>query len=177
MAEPKKKATNSKAKGNSFEGKISKLLTEFLVPLKFKRVTGSGGYLGGQNVIALENYSFATKRLFIGDVGPTNEGDEGVPLFRFSIECKFYKDCENFYQLLNGKSKIFGWLEESRVDAAKLGVEPILIFRFNLTDDFVAVDKGTELPSGTPAVVLPNGDKIALLRDLMKPEHRDWWLR
>ena len=135
-----KKKINSKKKGNSFESTISKLLTEKLNPLKFRRSQSSGAILGGQNSKLIEHFSDDAKALFVGDVVPTNESDVFRDFnwkFKFTLECKFYKDCDNLEHLFN-KTKIKDWIGQSLIDANKINKQPLLIFKFNRTDTYGA---------------------------------------
>lgn len=138
---PKKSRINSKKKGNSFEGHIGKILAETLPPLKFRRSQSSGAILGGQNEKFLDQFSEDAKALFIGDVVPTNEADvsrdEGWK-FKFTLECKFYKDCDNLEHIFHN-TKIKGWMEQAITDSEKLGKKPLLIFKFNRTDTYCAI--------------------------------------
>ena len=115
MAEKK-----SKTKGNSFELKVSKLLSEKLAPLNFIRVPGSGARVGGINFDKFGGlYDADTLNIFVGDVVASNETEVGMKC-KVSIECKSYANVEGFNLLMSGTSKIFGWMKESEVDAAKL---------------------------------------------------------
>lgn len=141
--EPKKKRTNSKRKGNGFEGHVGKVLAEVFAPMQFRRSQSSGAILGGTNAKFLEQFSDDAKALFIGDVVPTNEADiirDEKWKFRFTLECKFYKDCDNLEHLFNN-TKIRGWMEQALNDAEKLKKDPLLIFKFNRTDTFCATRK------------------------------------
>lgn len=142
---PKKKRINSKAKGNGFEGQISKVLSEKLDPLKFRRSQSSGAILGGMNSRMLESYSEEARALFVGDVVPTNETDvmrDHGWKFKFALECKFYKDADTINQLMNN-TKIKGWFDQAVEDAAKINKEPLLIFKFNRCDTYCAVRTNT----------------------------------
>jgi len=145
LVEKPKKRTNSKRKGSQFEGHIGKILGDTLAPMKFKRSQSSGAILGGANEKFLDNYSDEIKTMLVGDVVPTNESDvlraEGWK-FRFTIECKFYQTPDNISHLFNN-SKIKGWFEQAYTDSLKLNKEPILIFKFNHTDIFCAVNDET----------------------------------
>jgi hypothetical protein len=170
----KKKKVNGKAKGNGYEGKIAKLFSTTFAPLQFRRSQSSGAILGGQNEKYLEQYSFEVKRAFIGDVVPTNESEVTNPDFNFSVECKFYKDVETLENLITKKTKIIGWMEESNIDAKKLNKQPILIFKFNRTSDYVAITRDQMFPTDVEFLTLTDGTKIALLDDVIK--HVDWWI-
>ena len=132
--EKPKRRINSKKKGNSFEGQIGKILADNLKPLKFKN---------------------DAKCLFVGDVVPTNETDvarEHGWKFKFTLECKFYKSCDNLEHLFNN-TKIKGWIEQAISDALKVNKEPLLIFKFNRTDTYCAVPSKNLIPSSVTRTV------------------------
>src|ERR1035437_9635787 len=148
---PKKKRINSKKKGSSFEGHIGKVLGEHLTPMKFRRSQSSGAILGGLNERFMKHYSDDAMALFVGDVVPTNEADVFRDLgwkLKFTLECKFYKTADNIEHLLSN-TKIRRWFEQACTDAAKISKEPLLIFKFNHTEIFAAVNTDTigSLPS------------------------------
>jgi len=165
----KKPRKNSKAKGNSFELKVSKQLGDALSPLKFIRVPGSGARVGGMNFDKFGSlFSSESLNIFVGDVVASNESEVGIKC-KVSIECKSYATVENFSLLMLGSSKIFGWMLESEIDAAKTGKTPILIFKWNRTDTYVA---SPFLPDEVCRVVL-NRDgqspiKIGTLEECLK---------
>lgn len=138
----KKKRVDSKKKGNGFEGHISKVLGEALSPMKFRRSQSSGAILGGSNEKFMEHFSEDAKALFIGDVVPTNEADIMRDLgwkLRFTLECKFYKTPPNLEHLFNEPS-VLGWFEQARTDSLKISKLPLLIFKYNHTEIYCAID-------------------------------------
>lgn len=168
-----KNGVNGKRKGSGFERTIANLLSQNLNPLKFRKTEGSGAIVGGLNSKIIENFSKEALRLFVGDVAPSNESSEGV-YCRFCIECKFYKDQDKLNVLLNGKTKIHGWMDEIREDAKKLDIHPILIFKFNNTPVFVCIESTLHYPQGVQYLTLTNGDKVAHFDDVLA--HKEWWL-
>jgi len=154
---PRKKAVNGKAKGSGFENTIAKLLSAKFTPLEFRRSQSSGAILGGQNHVFLHKFSDHAKALFIGDVVPTNEADvardEGWR-FRFTLECKFYKDVDTLSQLFKNP-QVTAWYEQARIDAAKIPDKlPLLIFKFNHTHVFCASDAElTEPPKACTTII------------------------
>lgn len=146
MAEEKSKRKmrpgGGKAKGNGFEGQIAKKLSTALAPLNFMRSPGSGARVGGKNFEKFgEMFGEEALAIFVADVVPINEKKEGVK-FLHSVECKFYKTPDAFTHLVAGTANVFKWFEESVEDAAKTDKNPILVFKWNNTPIFVAVDKG-----------------------------------
>ena len=175
-----KKRVNGKAKGNSFENTISKRFSKLLSPLEFKRSQSSGAVLGGLNEKHLDKYSHDIKTIFIGDVVPTNQSDviksHGWK-FRFTIECKSYKSVETLQKILTN-SIIFTWYEQALTDAKKLDKEALLIFKFNHTDIFVAIDSKINLPIDNLDIIMNLKNKfydinIVKLVDLEKDI--EWW--
>lgn len=150
IKQPKKKAVNGKAKGGGFESTIAKLLSEKFAPLIFRRSQSSGAILGGQNMSGLYKFSEEAKTLFIGDIVPSNESDVLRDLgwkFKRTIECKFYKEADSFSALFKNP-QLAGWFEQAAEDASKLeGKRPLLIFKFNHTPVFYAIDDSDERPN------------------------------
>lgn len=135
-----KKPGMGKRKGNAFESKIAKLLSASL-PLSFIRSPGSGARVGGVNFDKFgAMFGEDALKLFVADVVPTNEKDTGYN-FKWSIECKSYASQDTFTSLVNGTAKMYGWFQESVVDAAKVGKQPMLIMKWNNTQTFVVVEK------------------------------------
>lgn len=140
----KKPRKNSRAKGAGFEGKVAKALSAAL-PLTFIRSPGSGARVGGQNFEKFgAMFGADAMKLFVADVVPTNERDVGYT-FKWSIECKFYAQVETFSNLFMGNSNVYKWFEESVIDAAKVNKKPILIWKWNQTKIFVAIEDTGDL--------------------------------
>jgi len=133
-----------KAKGNGFEGQIAKKLSTALAPLNFMRSPGSGARVGGKNFEKFgEMFGEEALAIFVADVVPINEKKEGLK-FLHSIECKSYKTPDSFTQLAAGTANMYKWFEESVEDAKKTDKNPILIFKWNNTPIFVAVNLNHE---------------------------------
>jgi len=171
---PKKKRVNSKGKGNGFENKVAKILSEAFAPMKFARTPGSGARVGGQNFGAFgQFFSQEALNLFVGDVVPVNERD-CPENFRFIVECKAYKDADKLENLLHGNSNIYGWMEEVLVDCVKVNKDGIVVFKWNNTPIYTAVTKDIKLPDDVKRIVLTNGIQVSHLEDLLK--HKSFWL-
>jgi hypothetical protein len=169
-----RKRVNSKSKGNGFEGKVSKILATALSPMKFARTPGSGARVGGQNFgVFGAMFSQESLNMFVGDVVPINEQD-CEQNFRFTVECKAYKDPDKL-EALFGASNIYKWMEEVLVDCVKVKKEGIVVFKWNNTPIYTAVTKDIELPADVKRIVLTNGIQVAHLDDLLK--HTDFWLK
>lgn len=171
MEEIKKKRVNSKAKGATNERKVAKLLAAKLAPLEFIKTTGSGAFFGGKNfAVRGGKFSKAAMQTFVGDITPTNEDDVDI-VFNFVVECKHYKTPDSFDSLFTGKHSIYGWLKEVLTDCVKLNKQGIVIFKWNNTPYYAAVDSTISLPC--KHMVLPSGEKVCYLNDLL--EYRDFW--
>lgn len=142
-----------KSKGNGFESLIAKKLSAAL-PINFIRSPGSGARIGGKNFATIGvMMGEEVMKLFNADVVPVNETAAGYK-FLFSVECKSYATPDNFTSLASGTANIFKWMEESIVDAAKIGREPILIFKWNHTKVFVAVIGDTNCGVSMPQLTI-----------------------
>lgn len=168
----RKKSVNSKAKGNGQELTICKILSKHLAPLCFKRSQQSGAILGGVNAKNIDDYSIEMRVLFVGDVCPSNEGN-GNPKFNFVVESKFYKESERMEALFSN-SLIYKWLDEAKVDAAKVNKRGLLIFKFNRTPQYCAMESDILLPSSVNRLILPNGIQVCHLDELVL--HKDFWI-
>ena len=186
----RKKAVNGKAKGSGFESTIAKLFSDTFQPLQFRRSQSSGAILGGKNAWMINRFSNDARTLFVGDIVPTNEVDvqraEGWR-FRFTIECKFYKEQDSFTSLFKNP-QIKGWFEQAFADAQKIDDKlALLVFKFNHTPVFVAFETSIEPPATVSSLVglcynLLDADgnvvgkrrlHIALLTELL--EDQSWW--
>jgi len=181
----KKPPVNGKAKGSGFESTIAKKFSEAFAPLNFKRVPQSGAYAGGQNVQFNHLYSNATLGAFVGDIFPANEADVEQAeawRFRFTIECKFYKEADNFSALFKNP-QLIGWWEQATADAAKLkDKHPMLVFKFNHTPIYAGVDPlHTPLPNNIQQTLTlryyandtQRTLELCVLDDLLKES--SWW--
>jgi hypothetical protein len=108
-----------------------------------------------------------TLALFTGDVVPANECVNGNPRFKWVIECKAYKEAERM-EALFGNSRIYPWLEEVKIDAAKIDKRGIVIFKFNNTPLYCVVESDIELPVGVPFITILHGVKVCYLAELIK---------
>ena len=184
-AKLKKKPVNGKSKGNGFELTIAKLFSTIFAPLEFRRSQSSGAILGGQNQVHLYKFSNAAKALFVGDIVPTNEVDvektEGWQ-FRFTIECKFYKEADGFSALFRNP-QLISWWEQACADASKIDDKaPMLIFKFNHTPVYVGINPElSPLPAKMYQTItlryyvndVERRLEICLLDELLK--ETSWW--
>lgn len=116
---------NSKQKGNDFELKIAKLLTEWSGQ-KFHRTPASGA-------LHWEN----DKRV-ISDIVPP----QTIPEWPFSIECKKVETSWEFNTLIEGTSQTIKehW-KQCKSDACEEEMVPLLIFTKNYRDVYAILRK------------------------------------
>jgi hypothetical protein len=116
----------SKQKGNRYERRCAKLLHEF-TGVNFRKVPASGGFnkFGGQVV---------AEHAFSGDVICDRKD------FLFSVEAKSQK-VFSFVAMLKNPSKcaFTDWWKQCVDDAKKVSKFPMLIFKPDTTEDFVAL--------------------------------------
>lgn len=165
-----------KSKGNNFESLIAKKLSAAL-PINFIRSPGSGARVGGKNMATIgAMMGEEALKLFNADVVPVNENVVGYK-FHYSIECKSYATADNFTSLVSGSANVFKWFEESVVDSAKIGREPVLIFKWNHTPTFVAVLSRTMEGVAQPALKLSKDGRdidVYEFEELIK--HPEFWV-
>lgn len=137
---PKKRRVHSQRKGGGFEGTVAKTLSKALAPLNFIRTPGSGARVGGKNFETIgKMFGEDALKIFVGDVVPVNERQEGVT-FHHSIECKAYANQDAFTSLVSNTANLFKWFAEAVDDAKKVDKQPMLIWKWNHTPVFVAID-------------------------------------
>lgn len=128
---------NSKNKGNTFERKISKVLSD-----RFKEATGleqsfrrnidSGSFFGGSNQQRKDTYD-TTKATF-GDI-------MCPPGFKFNLECKHYKTAPSFGVLLKQENKQWDtWISQAKQDSVNADQHMMLIIKYNGVDEFVFLE-------------------------------------
>lgn len=146
------KPGGGKSKGNNFEGQVAKKLSAALDPLNFMRTPGSGARVGGKNFATIgQMFGEDALKLFVGDVVPLNEKDTGLT-FKYSVECKTYKEPDGWVTLVAGNANIFKWMQESIDDAVKIEKLPMIVFKWNRTPIFVGVT--SPITGHTPALTL-----------------------
>lgn len=158
---------NSKVKGSTFENKISKMLSKKLSPFNFKRVPSSGAILGGRNVINLNKYNIDVANVFIGDIICINE--EPSKIFKFNIECKFYKNIPTLENLFSDNCLIYTWMNESEIDALKSNKIASVIFKFNRSKIYFATKH--DLPINS--LKLKNNINVCDFEELL--EYKDYF--
>jgi len=149
----------SKQKGNRYERRCAKLLSEF-TGTNFRKVPASGGFnkFGGQVV---------AEHAFSGDVICDDKD------FCFSVEAKNQKTF-SFVALLSSPktAKFTEWWKQCVEDANNIGKLPMLMFKPNTQEDFIALSQQgieqLELPCGTEQFI------IKVYKELPTPKILRW---
>jgi hypothetical protein len=129
-------AINSKAKGNTFERKVSKILSDRFcertgLEVAFRRNIDSGSFFGGRNQIRASTH----------DLDKATFGDIVTPVdFAFTVECKHYKTPPTFASIMKQNNKqLDTWLEQAEQDAESSGKKLVVIAKFNNVDEMAVV--------------------------------------
>lgn len=125
--------SKSKSKGNKFENDVVKILNKTFNTEEFSRTPNSGAMMGRSN--------WGKKQGLSEDVKRTLGSDLITPeWFKFSVECKHYKDSPNYSQIIQGPdSTLDHWLAECVFDAINLDLHPLLFFKTNRKGTFFAL--------------------------------------
>lgn len=132
----------SKNKGNTFERKISKRLSERFkqktgLDQSFRRNIDSGSFFGGKN----------QKRTVSHDLDKASFGDIVCPSnFRYNIECKHYKTPPSFNMMLKQSCKDWDeWINQASQDCKNSNKKMCIIIKYNNVEEFVIIE---HLPTG-----------------------------
>lgn len=117
--EDKPKKVNGKEKGNVFERKIAKIMTEW-TGIKFERVPASGGLHWKKD-----------NRVY-GDIVCND------PEFPLVIECK-NRQAWSMDALITGSAEVKKWWQQVKGDAEATGKKPVVIFTRNQRPVYVMV--------------------------------------
>jgi SPX domain protein involved in polyphosphate accumulation len=107
----KKKRVNSRAKGNSFERKVAKILNERFNTKDFSRTPGSGAFA--------TTHTLPKHLKIYGDLITPEK-------FRFVIECKKGYNKENLSSLFSKKSEFWKFIKQAEKDSENSG-KPFMI--------------------------------------------------
>jgi hypothetical protein len=127
---------NSKNKGNTFERKVSNLLSDRFLDItgiakSFRRNADSGSFFGGGNKTRTETHD--TSKATFGDI-IVPEG------FAFSIECKHYKDPPSFSSLVKQEvAALDKWITQAEQDGESSGKLPCIIVKYNNVPEVVLI--------------------------------------
>lgn len=123
--------SKSKRKGNSWELKVAKFLSE-QHSASFIRAPHSGAYIGGTNSHRKALLDSSQIKSFKGDIVPPAEW------IHFNAEAKSYADFP-FHQLYQGSVPILEkWLEQL-LEVKDEGDFNVLIMKFNRKGSFIAI--------------------------------------
>lgn len=130
-------AVNGKNKGNTYERKVSKMLSERFeqytgIKTAFFRNANSGAFFGGKNQF----------RVVTHDKDHQEFGDIICPKsFKFTIECKHYKTAPAWKSVITQNVKQWDtWIEQASNDAKNANKDFLLVVKYNNVDDFVISD-------------------------------------
>jgi hypothetical protein len=142
---------NGKNKGNTFERKISNMLSARFEPVTgiktaFRRNPDSGSFFGGTNKVRTDTH----------DLSHANFGDLICPeSFKFSVECKHYKTGPSFASIVKSKVTQWDqWIGQATQDAASSNKEMMLIIKYNGVDELVFLEQ--RLTNLTPILLYKN---------------------
>lgn len=154
----------SKSKGNTFERKISKLLSDRFskytgIEQAFRRNIDSGSFFGGSNQRRTATHNLETA--CFGDIICPSD-------FRYSIECKHYKTPPSFKMVIQENIKQWDtWLEQAKQDSANSDKEMLVIVKYNGIDEIVITD--LEVP--LKPLYVYKGYKVYLLETYLTLEN------
>jgi hypothetical protein len=140
---------NSKAKGNTFERKISNLFSDRFaehlgITKGFRRASDSGSFFGGTNKARTETH----------DLSKATFGDIITPdTFAYSIECKHYKTPPSFASIMKQDYKqLNDWLSQAEQDATACGKRVLVIMKFNNVEEVAVISHDDPLVNGNASV-------------------------
>ena len=128
---------NSKNKGNSFERKIANAFSKkfelaFNKTQSFRRNPDSGSFFGGLNETRIATHHEASAHF--GDI-------IAPPEFKFTIECKHYKDPPPLAAFLaQNITQWDKWIAQAEADATKAKREFLLIIKYNRVPELVVTN-------------------------------------
>ena len=119
---------NSKEKGNNFERKTAKMLSDRFaektgITSAFKRNIDSGSFMGGNN----------QNRTTTHDMDKAEFGDIIAPRsFIYTIECKHYKSAPSFSQIMSQScATLDEWIAKAEQDSKNASKKMSVIMKFN----------------------------------------------
>lgn len=121
----RKKAKNSKQKGNRGERECKDILNKrFEGRANFNRSPNSGAFVGGKNFGRRDTLSEDQQLVFTSDIYCSDSK------FKFSIEHKNYEKIE-FWDLFNNSSDLHSWMNQAEHEAKAINKSPMLVCKFN----------------------------------------------
>ena len=128
---------NGKSKGSSFERKMANMLSERFaaqtgIQQSFRRNSDSGSFFGGSNMRRTETHDL--EHAFFGDLICPKD-------FKFSVECKFYKEGPTFAAIVKGKITQWDtWIAQAKQDATNSQKDMLLIMKYNGVEELAFVE-------------------------------------
>lgn len=146
---------NSRAKGEDFEHKICQILN--------KRFSTKGHKFE-------KNISNLAEGLKVcGDIaGPSS--------FRFSVDCKSGYDVITISDLFKAGSELSKFWKRCCARAAKLGLDPIMIWQHDNRDILAVIDINHIPASANPIVCYPTKVAVVNFRTTLKETSDVYWL-
>ena len=154
---------NSKNNGNTFERKISNLLSkrfEEKTGLKqaFRRNTDSGSFFGGTNQKRVDTHN--TENATFGDINCPKA-------FRYSVECKHYKKAPSMNNIMQQNYKEWdSWISQAEQDSKNSGKKMFIIVKYNNVEEVVIVSEQVPLVYNMPY----KHCFVVLLKDFLKQD-------
>jgi hypothetical protein len=129
-----------KQKGGSWESKLAKDLTYYSsYGNEFRKVVGSGAYMGGTNRAKNLGINTGAQVALSGDI----LGPDG---WCFSIECKNTKAYPRFHLMFDkGDTAVDGFLQETCFDAYWNNLIPLLAMKRTFQGEFMMVPRMLEI--------------------------------
>jgi Holliday junction resolvase len=123
-------SNRNKEKGKSFERDVCDVLHS-VFGLNFQRVPNSGAFIGGKNVVRMDQMSDNQIQLMRGDIIPPKE------LPNLVIECKARKDFP-FHLLFSDVKDVNDWIDQVEIDYNKnmKGIY-LVVFKVNNRGSYV----------------------------------------
>jgi hypothetical protein len=124
--------SKSKTKGSGLEREIAKYLSSEYNESFIRNISGSGSFIGGQNVYKKNTLSESQIRNSKGDIVPPDSWSN------FNAEVKFYADIP-FHQFFNSCQQLDDWLKQMMMVSDPTDVN-ILFFKINRKGKYVVVE-------------------------------------
>jgi hypothetical protein len=135
---------NSKNKGNTFERKIAKMLSERFaehtgIEQAFRRNIDSGSFFGGSNQARTKTHDL--EKASFGDIIAPSD-------FVFNIECKHYKTPPTFVSILKQEcGTLDKWIAQAETDSKSSGKRALIIAKFNNVPEMAILGDAGDVPN------------------------------
>lgn len=164
--------SHSKQKGNSFERKIAKVFSEKFKHKyggkdSFRRNLTSGGFFGGGNASRKESI-IENHQVDIGDIMTP-------PNFKFTIECKFYKNAPTLASLFKGNKTLDAWIEQAKLQKDTAQKEFLLIVKWNGLQEMVILEPRVMLGYPLKNFISYKNLYIVAFEDILSIDALEFW--